>query len=433
MDKKKSGKLYYFFLALAAVSFAAMLFLAIKYLARTNSVISELSEHAAAYATPSPVPVTLPPEVFETPAPPTPGIDPAPEAEEEEAQAEAESEEAPEIPDAIVYIDGSKTNAFYAGEDGVLYVRLSSFAELYGGEYSCEEDSGSFSFKGMSIAVDAGSFMIGLDGERTELKAPVVSKEGELYLPAEAICEILGFGILNDENNGISYYTYAAGKREIPEGIAVDILMYHSVGDSVFTGLPELHVKPDNFAAQVEYLIENGYSFITFEDLDCADSFEKPVILTFNNGYEDFYTEVFPILQQYGIKATVFVITDNIGTGHCLSEEQLREMSATGLVSVQSQTADGIRLNQLYAAQIRTNYAHSRLVITEITGIEPIVLCYPNGIVTNDAFLELSNYYRYGVAGQGAGYTTGNDARRIYRTYIDGGDSLESFIEKLER
>lgn len=424
MEKKPSGKLHIVFITLAALCFAALLFSAVRHLAETNLVISEISSRAAALATPSPVPATLPPEIFETPV-----SEAEPAAEKNTVHADDEpSEELPQ-PDAFIYIDGSRTGAYYAGGDGTLYIPLSAFAQLACEDYSAEGTAGSFVFKGRTVSVEADSNVIVIDGETAEISAPAAMREGELYLPADAICDALGYGKLNDENNGINYYTYAAGKRDIPEGVKVNILMYWSIGDSAFTGRHELHVSPSDFAAQVEYLYYNNYSFITFEDLDSADSFEKPVMLTFNNGYEDFYTEVYPVLQQYGIKATVFVITDNIGTGHCLTQQQLREMSQSGLVSVQSQTANG--LHQKYAADIRTNYAHSRLVITEITGIEPIALCYPNGVVSNDAFLLVSEYYRYGVAGGGPAFITGSDTRMVYRTYVMGGETLERFVANL--
>lgn len=444
MDNKKAGKLYIFFVATVVLCFAVMLYLAVKNIAEINRAVGSLSKHAEAYATPTPVPVTLPPEIYSTPEPtpeptpvPTPTPMPKPDADKEEETAapekltEADTEKAVPIqPDAVVYVDGTKLGAFRMDGREELYVRFSDFAGIYDSEYKTEGTSGSFVFRGAPVTAQTQSLVIGVSGKATEISAPPLMKGNELYLPVDEFCAMLGYGILHDENNGINYYTYSAGSRVIPGGVSVKVLMYYSIGESAFTGALELHVSPRDFAAQVDYLITNGYDFITFEDLDIANTFEKPVMLTFNNGYEDFYTEVYPILQQYNIKATVFVITDNIGTGHYLNESQIREMSKSGLVSVQSGTANGI--HQRYAADIRTSYAHSRLVITELTGIEPIALSYAQGIVSNDAFLELSNYYRFGAAGMGDGvFLTGTDQRCIYRTVILGGEPLETFITKL--
>ena len=69
----------------------------------------------------------------------------------------------------------------------------------------------------------------------------------------------------------------------------------------------------------------------------CED-YEKPVILTFDDGYDDNYTELFPLLQKYNAKATIFVIPKAIGTPHKMTAEQIYELSRSGLVSIQSHT-----------------------------------------------------------------------------------------------
>lgn len=242
LDNKKAGKLYIFFVTLAVVCFAAMVIIAVKNISETNRVVGELSSRAAALATPSPVPVTLPTEVFAAPASEEePKSEPAAAAEEpEETPEEEPAKEIPAPrPDAYVYIDGAKTGVFCAGEDRVLYIPLDVFAELCGSEYSLEGTGGSFEFKGRLIAAQADSLVIGIEGETVEISAPALMQNGMLCLPVDEICGALGYGILHDENNGISYYTYAAGRREIPEGVNVKVLMYWSIGESMFTGDPE--------------------------------------------------------------------------------------------------------------------------------------------------------------------------------------------------
>ena len=74
--------------------------------------------------------------------------------------------------------------------------------------------------------------------------------------------------------------------------------MYHAVGDDCW-GEEHLFVRPAELEQQLQYLSENGY--------------EKPVILTFDDGYDDNYTLLLPLLQKYHMKATIFMIAGDIG------------------------------------------------------------------------------------------------------------------------
>ena len=64
---------------------------------------------------------------------------------------------------------------------------------------------------------------------------------------------------------------------------------------------------------------------------------KKPVILTFDDGYDDNYTELFPLLQKYNAKATIFVIPKAIGTPHKMTAEQVQELSRALSAGVDSE------------------------------------------------------------------------------------------------
>lgn len=123
--------------------------------------------------------------------------------------------------------------------------------------------------------------------------------------------------------------------------IQMPILMYHYVSD-----LPEdaddvrtdLTLAPDVFRAHMDALFYQGFTPISLYDLDDALQTgeplpAKPVVLTFDDGYLDHYTNVFPVLQQYGFTATFFIITsmaDESNPAH-LSWAQITEMSSAGM------------------------------------------------------------------------------------------------------
>ena len=95
---------------------------------------------------------------------------------------------------------------------------------------------------------------------------------------------------------------------------AVKVLMYHRVVED--KAISDAHwscVYVEDFRRQLELLDRWGFTAITFEDYRLFQSGElnlpkKPVILTFDDGYLDTYTVVFPVLQEYGVKAVVFVL-----------------------------------------------------------------------------------------------------------------------------
>lgn len=119
--------------------------------------------------------------------------------------------------------------------------------------------------------------------------------------------------------------------------VNVPILMYHAVGDETW-GYSDLFVRPSELENHLQYLADNGYETIFFDDLSHLEDYEKPVILTFDDGYDDNYTELYPLLQKYQAKATIFVIPRDLGKAHKMTAEQIQELAQSGLVSIQSHT-----------------------------------------------------------------------------------------------
>jgi peptidoglycan/xylan/chitin deacetylase (PgdA/CDA1 family) len=123
--------------------------------------------------------------------------------------------------------------------------------------------------------------------------------------------------------------------------LKVPILMYHYISvppEDADIYRTDLSVTPDNFRAQMIYLVENGYSTIDFYDLSLAivnkrELPPKPVIITLDDGYRDNYENAFPILKEFGLTATIFIPTDFIDQGNPnhLSWEMIEEMAEYGI------------------------------------------------------------------------------------------------------
>lgn len=122
----------------------------------------------------------------------------------------------------------------------------------------------------------------------------------------------------------------------------IPILMYHYISvppadaDVYRVGLS---ITPDIFAKQMEWLKANGYQTITLYHLVYALNIgwpplpERPVIITFDDGYEDNYKNAFPVLKTNGFTATFFILTDVTDRNQpgYMTWDMLKEMSQAGM------------------------------------------------------------------------------------------------------
>ena len=98
----------------------------------------------------------------------------------------------------------------------------------------------------------------------------------------------------------------------------VPILLYHHITEEPGEGGA---VSVETFNEQMTALVEAGYTAVTFADLDAFVSGDgalpdKPILITFDDGYESNYTHAYPILKEHGLKATIFVIGVSVGKIH---------------------------------------------------------------------------------------------------------------------
>ena len=182
-----------------------------------------------------------------------------------------------------------------------------------------------------------------------------------------------------------------------PEGFP--ILEYHMITKDPPTPESEVYnVPPEEFAAQLDYLQKNGYTTMTLQDFMRAKHGKsqlpaKPVVLTFDDGYENLYTEMLPILEEHGMKAVVYVITNALGKEGYLTLEQVKDMQRRG-VEIGSHTADHLSLAMLEGEFLLNQVRNSKLFL-EWNGLNTIYsFSYPNGDY-NDALIELLRRENY--------------------------------------
>lgn len=255
----------------------------------------------------------------------------------------------------------------------------------------------------------------------------VLERRDGIYVPVSELGAALGLDCYEDQDQKTTYFYERPGTRDLPDGIYVPILMYHATGDELW-GVPELFVSTTDLEDQFRYLLDNGYTPIFFSDLGRVTEFQKPVILSFDDGYDDNYRELFPLVQKYGIKVNIAVITGYIGGEHSLKEDEIREMWDSGLVSFLSHTVSHPFLTELGQEALEEELEQSRLTLLRLTGTMPSVLVYPNGDNDEGVREAAARYYDMGVImTDGRCYVTGNDPYVVPRGYVSRYTTLGEF------
>jgi peptidoglycan/xylan/chitin deacetylase (PgdA/CDA1 family) len=204
----------------------------------------------------------------------------------------------------------------------------------------------------------------------------------------------------------------------------VPVLMYHSISDKPI-GIKQLSVKPSDFEAQMAYLSDNGYTAIFFSELSRYKTLDKPVIVSFDDGYIDNYTAAYPILKKYGLKATVFMIAGKIDAPGYLSAEDMVKMK--GLISFQSHTVTHPNLSQLGAKSLNKEFKDAKEAIARITNEPVYALAYPFGKFNSNVKTAASAYYDYAVTIEGGYFNDESSPYQIRRLNIVRSMPLQDF------
>ena len=210
----------------------------------------------------------------------------------------------------------------------------------------------------------------------------------------------------------------------LPEPEGFPILEYHQVTDEKLDPVFEVYnVPPAEFSAQLDFLQAEGYTTITLQDFmravhGKATLPEKPIVLTFDDGYADNYTTMLPILEAHKMTAVVYVITNEVGKKNYMSLDQLKDMQRRG-VEIGSHTSDHLALTSLDAeTQLRQIRDSKRFL--EWSGLATIYsLSYPNGAF-NDEITEILRREQYltAVTGDAGLNTLETNPYKLYRVNI---------------
>ena len=186
--------------------------------------------------------------------------------------------------------------------------------------------------------------------------------------------------------------------------IKVPVLLYHNfvteVPDSDPDNFNYINI-PESFEENIKTFLENGYTIISMKELADADIGKiklpnKPLIITFDDGYYSNYEYIYTILKKYNIKASIFIVTDKIGQEidgiKYLGWEECLEMQNSGLVEIFSHSKKHVFYNKLPVREIRDDVKESYKLIEEHLGKQELkVFAYPYGAYTKETVRTLQN------------------------------------------
>jgi peptidoglycan/xylan/chitin deacetylase (PgdA/CDA1 family) len=218
--------------------------------------------------------------------------------------------------------------------------------------------------------------------------------------------------------------------------------MYHHIvdppadADSIYR---DLSVSPRAFEAQLRYLVGAGYQPITLSDLIYYLTLgtplpEKPIILTFDDGYEDNYTNAYPLLKKYGFVGTFFIVTEPVDAGRdgYMSWAQIEIMSTEGMeIGAHSYTHPDLRGKSvdyiIWQAVGSKEAIEARLQ-------QPVrFFSYPSGRYDEQvvSILHSANFWG-AVTTEASTYHSSRQPFELRRIRVRGSDTLDSFALKLD-
>ena len=234
-------------------------------------------------------------------------------------------------------------------------------------------------------------------------------------------------------------------KKAISE---IPVLLYHRVTSGMPPGTKHgIYVTEANFERQLSFLKEGGYESLTFEDLQSILHGtraipDRPVILTFDDGYEDNYEYAFPLLEKYAFKAVIFLIGNpslksnawDTGDGEpmamLLTNAQIREMRQYG-IEFGSHSLNHVNMSAIPQAQVDVELRRSKQILEKRIGAPVHSFAYPYGKLNETVKRSVREAgYFFGVASDSGPRNFWNDRYEVRRIQVFPGTSLFSFWKK---
>lgn len=214
------------------------------------------------------------------------------------------------------------------------------------------------------------------------------------------------------------------------EGIPV--LMYHSIGTMYDRSIC---VSESLFKEQMEWLYKHDYHTVNLDEFyealsGNAELPDKPVLITFDDGFGDNFKVAWPILEQYGFNATFFIVTGQVNP-YNIDWNQLKELISQGN-SIGSHSVNHYDMSSLNSRQQEKELRASKQALEDNLGTSIKAFCFPYGKYnkTTLALLPESGYLLSFTTNSGK-VRFGDNEYLLKRVHIWGGMSSSKFVEQV--
>lgn len=233
----------------------------------------------------------------------------------------------------------------------------------------------------------------------------------------------------------VTVITIVPFRSEAAAGRAVPVLLYHEIDD---LKRDEYTMHAPAFAAQMEWLYSHGYKAISLQELGEGRIPEKPVLITFDDGYASFLFYVLPLMEQYRFKSALNIIGRYVGTYRgmnrpMISWDEYRYLAATGLVSIGCHTnnlhtfAGGGVKNASPDDLYRDLMSFQETMMRELK-MSSDILAWPYGLY-NRRSMETAEKagFKYLLTSNPGAWRSGQSLREIPRLNVDGRADFKAF------
>jgi peptidoglycan/xylan/chitin deacetylase (PgdA/CDA1 family) len=224
--------------------------------------------------------------------------------------------------------------------------------------------------------------------------------------------------------------------------------MYHMVREHVpGSRANKMRVRPGDFEKQVRWLKEDGWEFVTVSGILDQPAGGRRVAITFDDGYRDNLVHALPVLRKHGAKMTLYLVADrescpdwpaqrrssragsDLSREERLTDDEVRELVASGLVELGSHTLNHVDLTQVDDDTKTRELAESKTAIEALADQPVRTFCYPFGLVGegDPERLRALGYEAALTVEQGISDPVRDDPMRWKRVKVSGVEGMFAF------
>jgi peptidoglycan/xylan/chitin deacetylase (PgdA/CDA1 family) len=248
----------------------------------------------------------------------------------------------------------------------------------------------------------------------------------------------------------LTVYESARMKKAVPGFIPV--LMYHKIPDAPLASKHQIFVTKENFAKHLAYFQQQKFTPITFLDYQAfasgrrplAEFPRRPIILTFDDGYVDNYTNLLPLMQQAGYRGVLYLLGDfDVRYNYWDVDTNPTEPRSDIMDAVQKQafvaagweigahTMRHAKLPELPAAEAAAEIQQSKTALERALGTGIISFAYPYGALTEETKAQVQQAgFTYAVATDTGGLHLEDDRMQIFRVNMFPHETPSSLFKK---